>query len=676
MGKRGVVAGRLQRRRERDAHAFVGRRDELSQLMALLGARGPRVVVISGPGGVGKSALCSAFVAKVRARAVVHHVDARGIDPTPAALVAALELDRIKRARRLHVIVVDTYESLATLDEWVREELVAKLPAHARLVLSGREPPDANWRVRALADRSVRLVALSNLPAADCRKLLRGRGISAAHDAAILDFTRGHPLALCLLAEAQLRTPESPFNPDESPDVIRVLLRQFLQDVPGPLHRAAVEAAAVVRVTTEPLLAHLLGVDDVHDLFDWLAGRSFIELAPDGVFPHDLVREVITTELRWRDADRYGDLLTRANAYFRVRIERSQSWMTTRDWLYAFHHHPVFRAAFALPKSARLYADQPVATDLPLLLAMIERHEGAESARHAARWFATPHAAIRVIREGTAPVGMLVILTITNDTPRELVEEDPATRAIASGVKLGEREVATIYRWLVAGETYQAVSPVQSIGLVQAMHHDLVVPDQAAGYLVVADVDFWRPAADHSGATLVEEAAFEVGGHRYGVYMKDWRRMPASVLYFEHMLKLALGMEPEAATPEIVALSHEGFAAAVHDAIRDFDRPRELRANTLLYSRLVAGKVASRAPVEERVELLRSAIRETVAALAVRPRIAKFHEALVATYLAGATTQEAAAESLGLAFTTYRYRLARGIERLVDALWQRETGVA
>jgi hypothetical protein len=651
----------------------VGRREELRQLTALLDDRGPRAVLISGPGGVGKSALCSAFVARARSRAAVHYVDARGIDPTPAALLAAIELDRIIRARRRNVIVVDTYETLAVLDDWVRDELLAKLPAHVRLVLSGREPPDASWRVRALADRSIRLMALSNLPAADCRELLRRRGLAPAHHAAILDFTRGHPLALCLVTEAQLQTPGAPFQPSESPDVIRVLLRQFLRDVPDPLQRAAVEAASVVRVTTEPLLAHLLGIEDAHGLFDWLAGRSFIVLAPDGLFPHDLAREVITTELRWRDADRYGELLTRANAYFRVRIER-HNWTTTRDWLYAFHHHPVFRSAFALPKSTRLFADRPIPTDIPLLLGMIERHEGAESARLAARWFDTPYADIRVIREGATPVGMLVILSVTNETPRDLVDADPATRAIWRGVKLRPREVATIYRWLVARDTYQGVSPTQSVGLVQAMHHDIVVPDQAAGFLVVADVDFWRPAADHSGAVLLESAAFDVGGRRYGVYMKDWRRTPASVLYFEHMVQIVLGMEPETATPEVVALSHEGFAAAVRAAVRDFDRPLELRANTLLYSRLVTSTVASRASVEERVEGLRSEIRAVVAWLASRPRIAKFHQALVATYFSGPTTQEEAAKSLGLAFTTYRYRLARGIERLVDGLWQRETG--
>jgi hypothetical protein len=65
----------------------------------------------------------------------------------------------------------------------------------------------------------------------------------------------------------------------------RLLLEQFLQRAPGPAHRAALEACALVRVTTESLLAELLAVPDAHDLFEWLRGLSFIETRPGGLFP-------------------------------------------------------------------------------------------------------------------------------------------------------------------------------------------------------------------------------------------------------------------------------------------------------------------------------------------------------------------------------------------------------
>ena len=69
---------------------------------------------------------------------------------------------------------------------------------------------------------------------------------------------------------------------------------------------------------------------------------------------------------------------------------------------------------------------------------------------------------------------------------------------------------------------------------------------------------------------------------------------------------------------------------------------------------------------------LRALIEEAVATLAGDPRDAKLARALERTYVKPAPTQEAAAELLGLPFSTYRGHLTRGIERVADRLWQRE----
>jgi hypothetical protein len=48
--------------------------------------------------------------------------------------------------------------------------------------------------------------------------------------------------------------------------------------------------------------------------------------------------------------------------------------------------------------------------------------------------------------------------------------------------------------------------------------------------------------------------------------------------------------------------------------------------------------------------------------------------ALEHTYLLPTPGQEAAAELLGLPFSTYRYQLSAAIARITDWLWQRELG--
>ena len=70
--------------------------------------------------------------------------------------------------------------------------------------------------------------------------------------------------------------------------------------------------------------------------------------------------------------------------------------------------------------------------------------------------------------------------------------------------------------------------------------------------------------------------------------------------------------------------------------------------------------------------MLQALLREAAATLTANPKDTKFHRAIWHTYFEPAPTQELAAELLGLPFNTYRYHLAKGIERIIDWLWQRE----
>lgn len=53
---------------------------------------------------------------------------------------------------------------------------------------------------------------------------------------------------------------------------------------------------------------------------------------------------------------------------------------------------------------------------------------------------------------------------------------------------------------------------------------------------------------------------------------------------------------------------------------------------------------------------------------------AEDHRVLRRTFLSDCPSQEAAAELLGLPFSTYRRHLGQAIERLTERLWQVETG--
>ena len=76
----------------------------------------------------------------------------------------------------------------------------------------------------------------------------------------------------------------------------------------------------------------------------------------------------------------------------------------------------------------------------------------------------------------------------------------------------------------------------------------------------------------------------------------------------------------------------------------------------------------------DRIEALRLLIEEAVERLAASPRDAAYIRALEATYIKPAPSQALAAERLDLPFSTFRRHLGRGIELIVEALWEQEIG--
>lgn len=124
----------------------------------------------------------------------------------------------------------------------------------------------------------------------------------------------------------------------------------------------------------------------------------------------------------------------------------------------------------------------------------------------------------------------------------------------------------------------------------------------------------------------------------------------------------------------MIVLSRSDFDDAIKDAFKAHVRPEAMHGNPLLRSRLIAEEVGLDTPTDERVEALRERLDAAAYSLDRDPKTAKYYRAVRATYLNPQPTQERAAEHLGLAFSTYRRYLTRGIEHVADILWRDEIG--
>lgn len=109
---------------------------------------------------------------------------------------------------------------------------------------------------------------------------------------------------------------------------------------------------------------------------------------------------------------------------------------------------------------------------------------------------------------------------------------------------------------------------------------------------------------------------------------------------------------------------HPLAMALLADAARAGVVPTSLTTNLLTSSTLAMDGPAS----------LRTTVVAAIDCLRDEPRGATLSAVLTRTFVRAAPTQEAAAEVLGLPFSTYRRHLAKAIEQLTDLLWAVEIG--
>jgi hypothetical protein len=679
-------ADRLQ-----EAHhsLFVGRGGELATFVGAVEAVEPPfgIIHVWGPGGVGKTALLTEFAGTCRERDIpLCSLDFRRVDATPEGFRAAAG-DFLREDGQRRVLLLDTFELAAGLDTWLRDELLPEAPSTLLVVIAGRDRPSAAWRTdpgwRTLAVE----MPLENLPPADALLLLSRLGVPEEQRDAALAYTRGHPLALALAAEHVGLAPDAPFDFAAAPDVVGTLLRRFVEDVPGPDHRLSVEACALARNTTESLIAALVERPAAPELFAWLRSLSFMEEGPEGLFPHDLVRDVLAADLRWRHPERFADLHARARRYYTRQLQSAAAEEQERligEYGFLYRDNPVagpliaqlrerWQTAAARPGGA------PRAGEWALLRSMVERHEGSEAARAAAYWFERQPEGVEVIRDDDgAPAGFLARVALERATDEEAAR-DPAVAAALTALRrvgaLREGERALLFRFWMDRDAHQAVTAVQSVIFKRTVWHYLATPGLAFSVFPCATPHGWAPILGFAGMHRLPSADYETGGVRFEAFGHDWRLEPPETWLNALADRAPDSAEPPAEVAEsaIVVLTREEFGEAVKEALKAYAAPAGLMTSPLLRSRLMGEQL----PADEagRIRALMELIDAEVSALERSERDAAAGRALRLTYLKPAPSQAIAAERLDLPFSTYRRYLGRAIERVTEALWAREIGV-
>ncbi len=283
---------------------LVGRERELAAFLAWEASGEGEVLNVSGPGGVGKTALLGAF-ALASTRPVIQ-ADGRVIEPTREALLAAVG----DPAGAL--LIIDAFEGLGDLTRFVREELLPGL-SDPRVVIAGRSPLAAAWRGGERWPVRIRALPLNRLGAEEARGYLQFRGVAGELAEQILAACGGWPLALSLAADlveqfGVRRLSRAP----EWHLAVNALVEQLLDEAADPQLRALLEAGSVVRRFDEALLAALVGEDAAAEAFGALCRLSVVRATDHGLALHDDLRRLVADDLRWRRPERHVQLRLRA----------------------------------------------------------------------------------------------------------------------------------------------------------------------------------------------------------------------------------------------------------------------------------------------------------------------------------------------------------------------------
>ncbi|MEN8162271.1 MAG: hypothetical protein ABFS41_19525, partial [Myxococcota bacterium] len=289
----------------RGAARFVGRDACLQTLDASVDGGGPRAVWLSGPGGIGKSALLHAFGERCRQREVsVAYLDAWRIEPSRVGLMSAIA------PGPEHAPDVILLDNLEALDDSLRSWLIAQLSgdlAERCLVMASRSPPLASLLVAPGMPDRLAHIGLEALDDVESAELLEMLDVPEGLRRSLNNLACGHPLTLTLAAELEDLGEFVDTGFEAAPTLVRALIRSLLPETRSAAERTALAVLAIAHRTTGGLLRRFVGAG-ADEIFDRLRGRSYTSVDRDGLYPHDIVRQAVLAELRWRDRKRWTEL--------------------------------------------------------------------------------------------------------------------------------------------------------------------------------------------------------------------------------------------------------------------------------------------------------------------------------------------------------------------------------
>ncbi len=637
----------------RDRDRFVGRSAELAFLERLFEDDPPaNVVLVHGPGGIGKSALLRELARRAQAHGLeTFFVEGRDLPPMPDALEAILAGAReVERP----VLLIDTYELMTALAGYLRRGLLPSLPDKTVAVIAGRARPDPGWFAGGWEGvaTELKLGALSDRDALD---LLAGYGLADERSDDVVLWAEGSPLALALAAEAAAAdggwTPE---RGAERPEVVQSLIRRLAESELQGVRLSAVSVAAIARVTTVDLLRAVLPDGQAEPAYERLEALTFTEPLGDGLTLHELVRKALHADLRRRDRERERELRRRIVDHLYTRARRGDPLVSIE--MAHLIENPAIKWGFGWEGSVDYHIDDVRPGDGDEIARRLDQRRFKEWWPLTSRFFEQSPERVAIARDRDDQLcGYMVCMTL--GTAPDFAFEDPLIgrwlEHARSCAGLGE---SVLWHDSVDFTSDRRGRVQAMLGMAGVLRSGIANPRFA--YMPINPtnpkaVSFARVL----GAAHLAELDLKLHAHRVECHRIDYG--PGGLVAAQRAVVYAeLGLS--APTPDVRERSIE--LESVREALRNFQIPRALARSPL----------ASGQTPAERAESVRALLREaSERAFGDNENERLLRRVLIRGYLEPAPSHEQAAIDLSLSRAAYFRRLRAAAERVAEYLADR-----
>jgi hypothetical protein len=220
-------------------------------------------------------------------------------------------------------MLLDTYEEMEGLDDWVCRTFIPALPEGVKVVVLGRNAlPKINFDWSEYG-KDLRTMELPELNEADAKAYLVHHGL---RDSAALDevfrFTGGYPLLLVLVVHLSREAGEWEHvggleSAADRDQVATQLLKRILREERAHEVRDFLEKGVVARWFTPEIVSVVLDVspEEGRTIYDNLQRHSFVERHPYGLKFHDKIRELLLERLKFNQPE-YDRITQRLMAYY------------------------------------------------------------------------------------------------------------------------------------------------------------------------------------------------------------------------------------------------------------------------------------------------------------------------------------------------------------------------